>query len=608
MTTKTTDPSMSGVSSFVAELDRLSLGEALTVLHGGLERIVERTSTPEAVSEFARYRVPAATKSAEAHAVSNAEEGAVHGERHCTLPALLETTQRMAAVVAGVQSRLDGFTADAFHSLRDRSELLGLPAKGKIGYRDPREFLQDATRISRFEATRRTRQAEDFRPHVSGTKATDDASGQQDEATAGRLGALLPAVSARFAAAQIDTGRLALLRSAVERVEKQARVAGAGRDVVERLLRDADEQLARAASEDTYDEFRAAVKHWSLLTVRAVSEDPITSAERQAEEQRALVYVGQRGALHDWMISTPQDGHEALCALQSAATNPRRPQSVIGPDEPEHAEAAGAAQGDADGATDGDDVEAESPADGRSREQRVHDAFFGVLRAGWSASDQGGSSSGGPQLIVTAGITTLLGLAHRDGLLDEEFDPQLLANGTTEDLMVSAGFSGSGGAGVLRRMLCTAEVTPVVLGTKSEVLDVGRKHRLFTPAQRRALVARDGGCAAPGCTFPAAWCEAHHVTEWVKGGATSVDNGVLLCSHHHHAVHEGMWEIEMVDHVPWFTATARLNSLERDRQPRRNTYWKPGRATQPRSPDSDAEPGASSDPAASAGAPSPPAA
>lgn len=604
----TTNPSTSVASSIVAELDRLSLGEALTVLHRGLERIAERTSTPDAVAEFARYRVPDTAGPSEAGAATEDGQVSVHGERHCTLPALLETTQRMAAVVAGVQSRLDGFTADAFHSPRDRSELLGLPAQGKVGYRDPREFLQDATRISRFEATRRTRQAEDFRPHASGVEAADDVSARPDEATAGRLGALLPTVSARFAAAQIDAGRLALLRSAVERVEKQARVAGAARDVVERLLRDADEQLARAASEDSYDEFRAAVKHWSLLTVRAVSEDPIISAERQAEEQRALVYVGQRGALHDWMISTPQDGHEALCALQSAATNPRRPQSVVGPDDADPGEPTSDAQGAAGGFVDGGGAEVEPPADGRSREQRVHDAFFGVLRAGWGASDQGGSSSGGPQLIVTAGITTLLGLAHRDGLLDDEFDPQLLANGTTEDLMVSAGYSGSAGAGVLRRMLCTAEVTPVVLGTKSEVLDVGRKHRLFTPAQRRALVARDGGCAAPGCTFPAAWCEAHHVTEWVKGGATSVDNGVLLCSHHHHAVHEGMWEIEMVDHVPWFAATARLNSLERDRQPRRNTYWKPGRATQPCSPDSGAEPGASSDPAASEGAPSPPAA
>ncbi|WBL17821.1 hypothetical protein [Citricoccus sp. NR2] len=55
-------------------------------------------------------------------------------------------------MAAGVQARLDGVTADAFHSPRDRSELLGLPAAGKIGYRDPKGFLQDSANISPFEA------------------------------------------------------------------------------------------------------------------------------------------------------------------------------------------------------------------------------------------------------------------------------------------------------------------------------------------------------------------------------------------------------------------------------------------------------------------------
>lgn len=566
--------STSAVQELVEHVDRLSLGDALDVLHQGLERIAARTSTPDAVAEFVRFR-PAESEAATAQDLPEVE-----GDRRCTLPALLQATQRLAAVAAGVQARLDGFTADAFHSPQDRSELLGLPAAGKIGYRDPKEFLQDAANISRFEAGRRARQAEDFRPHASGVRQRDDGTAAPSEATAGRLGALLPQVSAGFAQARIDTNRLSLLRGAIERVEKQARDAGVPRHAVEQLIRDADEQLARVARESSYDEFRAAVKQWSLLTLRAVSEDPITPAEKQAEEQRAMVFAGQRGALYDWMISTTQAGHEALCALQSAATNPRRPQTANGDDD----DSSGA---DPDSATETEsapDGAEEPPTDGRSRAQRVHDAFFGVVQAGLAASENGvaGVGTGGPQLIVTAGIATLLQLAHRDGLLEGDFDPELLSGASTEDLMISAGFSGSAGAGVLRRMLCTAEVTPVVLGTESEVLDVGRKHRLFTPAQRKALIARDGGCAAPGCTFPAAWCEAHHVQWWQHGGRTSVDNGVLLCSHHHHAVHEGLWEIEMINRMPWFTATAKLNALERDRRPQRNGWWKPNRPAQPR--------------------------
>ena len=37
-------------------------------------------------------------------------------------------------------------------------------------------------------------------------------------------------------------------------------------------------------------------------------------------------------------------------------------------------------------------------------------------------------------------------------------------------------------AGVVRRLACDAEIIPVVLGTQSEILDVGRTHRLVTPA------------------------------------------------------------------------------------------------------------------------------
>ncbi len=88
-------------------------------------------------------------------------------------------------------------------------------------------------------------------------------------------------------------------------------------------------------------------------------------------------------------------------------------------------------------------------------------------------------------------------------------------------------------AGELRRLLCDAELVPVVLGSNSEVMDVGRAQRLVTPGIRRALSLRDGGCAFPGCNTPDAACEAHHVDPWWNGGHTSLDNLVLLCPHHH---------------------------------------------------------------------------
>ena len=73
-------------------------------------------------------------------------------------------------------------------------------------------------------------------------------------------------------------------------------------------------------------------------------------------------------------------------------------------------------------------------------------------------------------------------------------------------------------AAEVRRLACTASIVPAVLGTRSEVLDLGRSARLFTPAQRKALLLRDRECRAEGCTVPAAWCEAHHAGRPVVAG------------------------------------------------------------------------------------------
>jgi hypothetical protein len=58
-----------------------------------------------------------------------------------------------------------------------------------------------------------------------------------------------------------------------------------------------------------------------------------------------------------------------------------------------------------------------------------------------------------------------------------------------------------------RRVLCDANVIPIVLGGRGEPLDVGRLTRVIPTAIRRALVARDQGCAFPGCDRPASWCD-----------------------------------------------------------------------------------------------------
>lgn len=73
--------------------------------------------------------------------------------------------------------------------------------------------------------------------------------------------------------------------------------------------------------------------------------------------------------------------------------------------------------------------------------------------------------------------------------------------------------------------------------------------RIFNATQRKAIMARDGGCIIPGCTVRAAWCEIHHVTDHSKGGPTHTDNGVLACWGHHRTLDVSGWEIRMVNGI-----------------------------------------------------------
>lgn len=128
-------------------------------------------------------------------------------------------------------------------------------------------------------------------------------------------------------------------------------------------------------------------------------------------------------------------------------------------------------------------------------------------------------------------------------------------------------------AGQLRRLACDAGILPAVLGGGGEVLDVGREHRLVTPAIRAALIARDRGCVFPGCDRHAAACDAHHIVPWFRGGPTALGNLVLLCRHHHNIVEPDhrdpchRWQVRMDGGIPVIIPPIRVDSR---RRPRRN--------------------------------------
>ncbi len=121
----------------------------------------------------------------------------------------------------------------------------------------------------------------------------------------------------------------------------------------------------------------------------------------------------------------------------------------------------------------------------------------------------------------------------------------------------------------LRRVLCDAGVLPVVLDSTGVPLDVGRLRRVVSRELRRAVQVRDIGCAFPGCTRPAAWCQVHHLAHWVDNGTTSLANAVLLCGHHHRVIHRNQWTVRMGrSRRPEFIPPAYIDP---DQRPRTNT-------------------------------------
>lgn len=117
--------------------------------------------------------------------------------------------------------------------------------------------------------------------------------------------------------------------------------------------------------------------------------------------------------------------------------------------------------------------------------------------------------------------------------------------------------------------LCDPEIIRLGMGQGQEILSVGRAQRLFTPAQRKLLLARDLGCCFTDCRAPATWCEAHHILPWQEGGETSIENGALLCSRHHGLIHHSDWTMKLITGTPYFTAPYLVDPSQ---TPRRNTY------------------------------------
>ncbi len=80
---------------------------------------------------------------------------------------------------------------------------------------------------------------------------------------------------------------------------------------------------------------------------------------------------------------------------------------------------------------------------------------------------------------------------------------------------------------------------------------MGRRTRSIPAAINRALARRDATCRFPGCTNRR-FLAGHHLTHWIHGGATALENLCRLCPSHHRFVHEHGYRVELREGEPVF--------------------------------------------------------
>ena len=294
----------------------------------------------------------------------------------------------------------------------------------------------------------------------------------------------LPEVNQALAAGEITAGHADLLTSIPHKWHH--------------TLEEELEALLRKARVESVDEFRHTVRQWKDQTAKANGEDP---HQRRRDNRSCSIRGDRDGMTRLNALLDPEAGAIVRNTLTHKA------QALLRRDQ------------------DNDETGT------RSYQQRLADALTAICtnpRNGnpnsEDSEDGEGSAKGRREPTVVVGIQLADLQAGRDGT----------AYGT-----------GPISAETVRKLACEGAIIPIVLGSNSVVLDMGRKTRLASHHQRLALAARyDNHCAVPGCDRPFEWCHIHHIDHWEHGGPTNLDNLIPVCSRHHTQIHDGRLQIQ----------------------------------------------------------------
>ncbi|WP_308471452.1 DUF222 domain-containing protein [Pseudoclavibacter sp. RFBB5] len=404
----------------------------------------------------------------------------------------------------------------------------------KSGFRNLTAMVEQVLAVRPFEASTLVRVAAATRERMS--------------VTGEPIPAKYPAVSQAVGSAVMSIAQASAITKGLDHT--------GNRVGVDELERAEMELVASACGVNPEDEQPAVPKVLEVQAATWVSYlDPDGDeprADKIAEERGLWISRRSDGAVTGKFVATPEQG-EQLLSVFDALLSPRRrvefPAAsecgeplapALGADGfPSVADSGGGSHalgdgddddcglGDGNGGSQGqgqgerDDVEVPL-VDPRSIEQQRIDALTMLVRAYAESPDAPRTGGEAPTVIIVTTEAGIAGTAERP-----EDVPHLERTGEPVPPSLAV------------QLLCDGFIRVATRNSTGEILDLGRKQRLFTTAQRRAIAIRDRQCRAPGCSAPVRWCEVHHAQPWSEGAPTDAKHGILLCSFHHHEVHRG---------------------------------------------------------------------
>jgi hypothetical protein len=181
-------------------------------------------------------------------------------------------------------------------------------------------------------------------------------------------------------------------------------------------------------------------------------------------------------------------------------------------------------------------------SDTRTHGERAADALFDIAAFYNKNHDDDGTPRNLPHVSISVDETTL-NAGHPHGVIADTEQP--ISPACTDTY------------------LCDCKIHTIIRGPQREPLSFGDSQYTVPRKLFNQVAARDGGCRFPGCDRKIRHCDAHHLRYWRHAGNTDYLNLALLCSRHHHYVHETNVQLKLDEdgqlHVFWHDGRQRTS-------------------------------------------------